>query len=121
MNGLMGLPIAGGSFEGFALEQLIARFSDRDAYFYRTHGGTECDLIIAPAGKPKFAFDFKLSQSPAVMPSMLETMKDLKIAKGYYIIPGYSTPASNSSPAAVSRRTTFCTTEPPKPRSARCW
>ena len=37
-------PKLGASWEGFALEQVIAALGNRDVYFWATHGGAELDL-----------------------------------------------------------------------------
>ncbi|MBI4249207.1 MAG: DUF4143 domain-containing protein, partial [Elusimicrobia bacterium] len=45
-------PRLGLSWEGFAIEEVIRCLdADRDAYFYKTHGGAELDLLIARGGR----------------------------------------------------------------------
>ena len=44
---LLGHPVAGGSWEGFALENLLAAAPERvKAHFYRTVAGAEIDLVL---------------------------------------------------------------------------
>lgn len=40
----------GASFEGFAVEQVLAAFADADAYFWATHAGAELDLMLRHRG-----------------------------------------------------------------------
>ena len=43
---LMSNPKLGGSWEGFAVEQIISLLETPDAYFWSTHGGSELDLFV---------------------------------------------------------------------------
>ena len=43
---LFGHPKLGASWEGFVIEQLLARTGIRDAWFWGTHGGAEIDLLL---------------------------------------------------------------------------
>ena len=44
---LQGNVIIGHSWEGYVIEQIKQRIDDEvDLYFYRTHNGTECDLVL---------------------------------------------------------------------------
>ena len=53
---LLGHPIAGASWEGFVIENIINAIGDRyDPYFYRTANGSEIDLLLVRGGMPKIA------------------------------------------------------------------
>jgi len=60
---LLAHPIAGFSWEGFAIEQIIASLSnagmDFDCYFWRTHAGGEVDFVLEINGK-RILLEFKL-------------------------------------------------------------
>ena len=50
----------GASWEGFVIEQIINHSSDDlRFYFYRTHQGAECDLLIEKNGRVKAIFEIK--------------------------------------------------------------
>jgi hypothetical protein len=44
---LLAHPKLDASWEGFALEQVLAVIGRRNAYFWATHGGAELDLILS--------------------------------------------------------------------------
>ncbi|MGD9226485.1 MAG: ATP-binding protein [Desulfobacterales bacterium] len=60
---LLGHPIAGASWEGWCIEQILAVMPDWRSSFYRTSSGEEIDLIIE-RGRKRLAFEFKASMSP---------------------------------------------------------
>jgi predicted AAA+ superfamily ATPase len=63
---LNGHPVAGLSWEGFVIEQILASLSPlATAGFYRTSAGAELDLVVEHAGK-RVAYEIKLSTAPAV-------------------------------------------------------
>lgn len=81
-------PKLGSSWEGFALEQVISLAAvERDAYFYRTHGGAELDLLIMRAGK-RFGFEFKYGDAPRTTKSMHIVIKDLGLDRLWVVYPG---------------------------------
>ena len=51
LKDLRGHPKLGASWEGFALEHVIAAFETRDAYFWATHAGAELDLLAMAEGR----------------------------------------------------------------------
>ena len=84
-------PILGLSWEGFAVEEIIrvAR-AERDAYFYKTHGGAELDLLLIRNGK-RYGFEFKYSAAPRTTRSMHSVMQDLRIEQLWIVYPGDTT------------------------------
>jgi len=82
-------PRYGASWEGFALEQLISilDLSPDDLFYYRTHGGTEMDLVVRHQGK-LYGFEFKTTEKPSVTHSMTVAQKDLNLESVYLIYPG---------------------------------
>ena len=75
---VLGHPKAGASWEGFALEQVLAHV-DGDPYFWATHAGAELDLILLRR-RERWGFEFKLSGSPKLTKSMHIAMTDLRLA-----------------------------------------
>jgi hypothetical protein len=61
-NGLAGHPVAGASWEGFAIENLIQAAPERaEASFYRTAAGAEIDLLLEIPGHGLWAIEVKRS------------------------------------------------------------
>lgn len=60
---LLANPIAGASWEGFVLENIISRFSRWRFSFLRTSNGAEIDLMMERGGKCHL-FECKLSKAP---------------------------------------------------------
>ncbi len=86
----------GASWEGFALEQVLIHFGERDAYFWSTQRGAELDLLLLRNGK-RWGFEFKCTDAPSVTRSMHVASADLGLAHLYVIYPG-----SNRYPLAPS-------------------
>lgn len=81
-------PKLGLSWEGFALEEVIRMASaDRDAYFYKTHGGAELDLLLTRGGK-SYGFEFKYGDAPQATKSMHVVIEDLRLEHLWVIYPG---------------------------------
>jgi uncharacterized protein len=50
----------GASWEGFVAEQIAVQMvSNRKLYFYRTHDGSESDLVIEKGGQPLTGIEIK--------------------------------------------------------------
>lgn len=64
---LLGHPVAGGSWEGFCIENLIsAAPRGTEARFYRSSAGAEIDLVLKLPGGALWAMEVKRSTSPKV-------------------------------------------------------
>lgn len=83
---LLGHPKAGASWEGFALEQVLAHVSGQP-WFWATHGGAELDLLMLRR-KERLGFEFKLSPAPALTRSMQIAVGDLELDQLWVIHPG---------------------------------
>jgi predicted AAA+ superfamily ATPase len=84
---LLGHPKAGASWEGFAIEQVLALLRAREAYFWRTHQGAELDLLVMHHGK-RFGFEMKMGDAPTATKSMRIALDDLRLAKLLVIYAG---------------------------------
>ena len=81
-------PRLGFSWEGFALEEVLCRLkADQDAYFYKTHGGAELDLLIMRGGK-RYGFEFKFQDAPRPTKSMHGVLDDLRLDRLFVVYPG---------------------------------
>lgn len=86
-HSLEGHPKYGASWEGFALEQILRRVGERDAYFWATYAGAELDLLLI-RGNRRWGFEFKAGESPSVTKSMRIAIKDLALDHLWIVYPG---------------------------------
>ena len=88
MDDLFGHPSVGTSWEGFVIEQIRQlKPAHLDMYFYRTHQGTEADLVLVKGIRPVACIEIKLSGAPQVNKGFLQSITDLKTKKNYLIMP----------------------------------
>lgn len=87
MADLRSHPKFGASWEGFALEQIIALLETRDNYFWATHAGAELDLLVMVAAK-RYGFEFKYADAPGTSRSMHTAIEDLGLEHLWVIYPG---------------------------------
>jgi uncharacterized protein len=73
-------PKVGASWEGFVMNEVLARTGARadQSYFWATHAGAELDLLIVQ-GKTRRGFEMKLTDAPSVTPSMKAALNDLRL------------------------------------------
>jgi predicted AAA+ superfamily ATPase len=85
---LLSHPKLGASWEGFALEQTIhlIKAQPEECYFWATHGGAECDLVIVK-GIKKWGYEFKFSDQPKPNKSMYSAIDNLGLEHLYVIKP----------------------------------
>jgi len=86
LSALLGHPVCGASWEGFALEQVLSRFPRWKHGFYRTSDGTEMDLVIEK-GTRRLGFEFKASSAPSVTAGFWHSMEALNLEKAYVVAP----------------------------------
>ena len=84
---LAGHPKVGASFEGFAVEQLLAASDTTNAYFWATHAGAELDLLITRGGK-RYGFECKFTDAPGTTRSMRVALDDLGVEHLWVVYPG---------------------------------
>ncbi|MEM6319412.1 MAG: ATP-binding protein [Bacteroidota bacterium] len=82
-------PLLGASWEGFALEEVIANLGKRDSevFFYGAHSGVELDLFFHHQGQ-KIGVEFKFKDAPSTTKAMHQAIEDLKLDKLLVIYPG---------------------------------
>lgn len=82
-------PRLGASWEGFALQEVIAHMGARpeECFFWATHGGAELDLMIV-RGKTRLGFEFKRTDAPRTTPSMRSALSDLRLDALYVVHAG---------------------------------
>lgn len=106
---LLGHPKIGASWEGFALEQILARLPKMDAWFWGTQGGAELDLLIQSNGK-RIGFEFKVADAPKMTKSLSVAQNDLGLHKLLVVKPrGHGYPLENNIRAAsLDEALEFC-------------
>ncbi|MEK7254528.1 MAG: ATP-binding protein [Bacteroidota bacterium] len=89
MNELRTNPKAGASWEGFALEEVVAFLSKRDSevFFYGSHAGVELDLFWQDKGK-NIGAEFKYLDAPKLTKSMHQSLSDLSLDHLWVVYPG---------------------------------
>lgn len=96
LEGLLGHPVVGNSWEGWCMEQIISMMSQWRPYFYRTSSGEEIDLVLE-RGRRRLAFEFKSSMAPKVsrgFPGSVEILQPEQtwivapVADSYPLMPG---------------------------------
>ncbi len=80
-------PKLGASWEGFAIEQVLATEPHTDASFWATHQGVEIDLLLQRRGK-LFGVECKRVDAPRMTPSMRIALDDLGLERIAVIYPG---------------------------------
>jgi predicted AAA+ superfamily ATPase len=85
-------PKVGASWEGFAMEQVIAALAaqPREIFFWATHAGAELDLLIV-RGPKRRGFEFKRASAPTATKSMHIAVEDLELDRLDVIYPGTET------------------------------
>lgn len=87
-NDLGGNPILGYSWEGYAIEQICQILPyEYEPFFYRTHQGAECDLVITKSGKPHLAIEIKYTSSPKVTKGLKQSILDVGTKNNYILTP----------------------------------
>jgi len=84
LEDLLGHPVVGASWEGFCIEQIIAKMADWRPGFYRTSSGEEIDLVLE-RGRKRLVFEFKASMSPRVSRGFFSTLDLLQPDRAWIV------------------------------------
>jgi uncharacterized protein len=85
---LMSNPAVGHSWEGFVIQAIAANLQmDIEMYFYRTHNGSEVDLVLNKGHETMAAIEIKLSDSPALSRGNTLAFSDLNARNNFVITP----------------------------------
>ena len=89
-NALAGHPVAGASWEGFVIENLLAAAPDGTAAsFYRTRSGAEIDLLLElPGGRGIWAIEVKLGLAPKLSRGFHHACADVAPRRAFVIYSG---------------------------------
>lgn len=80
-------PRAGASWEGFAIEQVLAAEPHDEAAFWGTHQGAEIDLLLR-RGDRLYGIECKRADAPKLTPSIRMAFEDLGLERVAVIYPG---------------------------------
>jgi predicted AAA+ superfamily ATPase len=86
---VLGHPVAGASWEGFAIENLLAAVPvGTEPCFYRTSAGAEIDLVLELGKKERWAVEIKRGSTPSVSRGFHTGCADLKATRRIVVYPG---------------------------------
>lgn len=86
---VLGHPVAGGSWEGFVVENLLSAAPERvNASFYRTSAGAEIDLVLEMPGGKLWAVEIKRGLRPTLDKGFHHAREDLKPARSFVVYSG---------------------------------
>ena len=80
-------PKIGASWEGFAIEQVLARQPHDDAFFWATHQGAEIDLVLR-RGERLLGVECKRVDAPRLTASIRIALDDLELERVVVVYPG---------------------------------
>lgn len=84
---LISHPKLGASWEGFVIEQVLAREPHDDAFYWATHQGAEIDLLLR-RGDRLVGVEVKRTDAPRVTPSIRIALEDLGLERVVVLYPG---------------------------------
>ncbi len=85
-DALAGHPVYGASWEGFVIEQILARARGFRPSYYRTATGDGLDLVLERRGR-RLAIECKASSAPDVTRGFWTSLRDLDIREAYVVAP----------------------------------
>ena len=102
LDGLLGHPVAGSSWEGFVIENLLSNLPfGSEASFYRTAGGAELDLVISLSDE-LWAIEIKRSLAPKLERGFHEACEVLSPTSRFVVYPGMEQFSLSNDVIAIS-------------------
>lgn len=87
LQAVLAHPVAGASWEGFAIEQLITAAPRTEASFYRTSHGAEADLVLDFPHGETWVVEIKRSSAPTVSRGFHQAAQDVGAHRKLLIAP----------------------------------
>jgi predicted AAA+ superfamily ATPase len=88
LDEILSHPVAGGSWEGFVIENFRSVLgSNAQLFFYRTAAGAEMDLIVEFKNQ-LFGVEIKRSMSPTLSKGGVNAIQDLNLKHTFLVYPG---------------------------------
>ncbi len=108
LKDLAGHPLAGNSWEGYVISQILYNLPPSlTAYYYRTQDGAECDVVLAHGHTVKVCIEIKLGKAPLVSRGFYQSMRDLKCKNAFVICSDELTYKSKEGVTYTGLRTFF--------------
>ncbi len=86
-DALLGHPVAGSSWEGFVMEQLINAAPQAEVSFYRTSNGAEVDLVLTFRNQQTWVIEIKRSSAPTLSRGFYQAATDLRAVQKLLVAP----------------------------------
>ncbi len=87
LDSVLSHPVAGGSWEGFVVEQLISAAPQAQASFFRTSHGAEVDLVLEFRGGQTWVIEIKRSSAPTVSKGFYLAADDVGASRKILVAP----------------------------------
>ena len=87
LEAVLAHPVAGASWEGFVLEQLLGAATGAEASFYRTAHGAEADLVLQMRDGETWVIEIKRSSAPTVSKGFHLAAADIGATRRLLIAP----------------------------------
>ncbi len=87
LDAVLGHPVAGSSWEGFVVEQLVNAAPNAQASFYRTSNGAEVDLVLTFRNQQTWVIEIKRSSAPTVSRGFHQAAVDLGATRKLLVAP----------------------------------
>lgn len=87
IDAVLSHPVAGSSWEGFVVEQLINATSGAQFSFYRTSNGAEVDLVVEFRNGQTWVIEIKRSTAPTVSKGFYVAANDLGASRKLLVAP----------------------------------
>lgn len=91
LDAILSHPVAGASWEGFVVEQLLAAAPEAEASFYRTSHGAEADLVLTLRNGEVWVVEIKRSSAPTVSKGFHLAAADVGASRKLLVAPVAST------------------------------
>jgi len=105
LEDVLGHPVAGGSWEGMAIESILAAAPDgTQASFYRTSAGAEVDLVLELPGDHRWVIEIKRSSAPKLERGFYHACQELEPQRRFVIYNGTERYPINTETEAVGLR-----------------
>jgi uncharacterized protein len=89
LDDVLAHPVAGGSWEGHVIDNLIAAAPlGTQAYFYRSTAGAEIDLLLELPNRQRWAVEVKRSSAPSVSKGFHIAAQDLGVDAKFVVYSG---------------------------------
>jgi hypothetical protein len=87
LDAVLGHPVAGSSWEGFVIEQIVNAAPNAQASFFRTSNGAEVDLVLEFRKGQTWVIEVKRSSAPTVSRGLHLAAADLQASRKLLVAP----------------------------------